>query len=153
MDKFLQKPSSIKASGTTKTKKKPGQQQRLCELQKVVKLNASKYTICQTELASLREALGEFKLFHRLFHTHQLVRPRTSVLYLEQLINLRNSCCAENPATTVQELGHCLRHLDSLILHSDALIVCLLDYFRIHLCYRTNDVCLLWCRKARLAVL
>ena len=30
--------------------------------------------------------------------------------------------CAENPATTTAELGHCLRHLDSLILHSDALI-------------------------------
>jgi hypothetical protein len=29
-------------------------------LQKVVKLNASKYTVCQTELANLRDALGEF---------------------------------------------------------------------------------------------
>lgn len=61
MDKFLQKAHSIRSTATKgQAKPKPGQQQRLSELQKVVKLNASKYTICQNELASLREALGEF---------------------------------------------------------------------------------------------
>lgn len=61
MDKFLQKAHSTRPPETKgQVKPKPGQQQRLSELQKVVKLNASKYTICQSELASLREALGEF---------------------------------------------------------------------------------------------
>jgi hypothetical protein len=59
MEKFLQKGSVQPAIRKGQTKR-PGQQQRLSELQKVVKLNASKYTVCQTELANLRDALGEF---------------------------------------------------------------------------------------------
>jgi TFIIS helical bundle-like domain len=89
MEKFLTSGGSNSTAAShsvhTKPSNRKGQQQRLADCKKVVKLSASKYSICQAELASLREAL-------------------------------------ESPTSTVEELSHCLRHLDSLVLHTDALI-------------------------------